>query len=54
MVLLSPSENCPTTPGIVRSWTPDPNNVGGAFTVGLMKPSNKAIIDGNEVVLRLP
>ena len=49
MVLLSPSENCPSTPSVVRAWTPDPNNVAGAFTVGLMERSNKAIIDGNEV-----
>ena len=49
MVLLSPSENCPGTPDLVRAWSPDPNNVAGAFTVGLMERSNKAIIDGKAV-----
>jgi hypothetical protein len=49
MVLLSPNENCAATPNIVRAWTPDPNVVAGAFTVGIMMSSNKPIIDGNEV-----
>ena len=49
MVLLSPSENCASTPSIVRSWTPTTNRLTGAFTVGLMEQSNKPIIDGNEV-----
>lgn len=49
MVLLSPADNCPTTPDLDDAWTRDPNNLAGAFTVGIMAGSTKPIIDGNEV-----
>ncbi len=49
MFLLSPNENCSTTPSLVREWTPNPNRLTGAFSVGLMMGSNKPVIDGNEV-----
>jgi hypothetical protein len=49
MVLLSPADNCPATPDLQTAWTRDPNNLAGAFTVGLMEQSTKPIVDGNEV-----
>jgi hypothetical protein len=49
MVLLSPADNCPSTPDLVNAWSRNPNNVAGAFTVGMMASSTKAIVDGNEV-----
>jgi hypothetical protein len=48
MVLLSPADNCPSTPDLVRAWSRDASKLAGAFTVGLMASSTKAIIDGNE------
>src|SRR5262245_1778914 len=49
MFLLSPADNCPSTPDLDDAWTRDPSNLAGAFTVGLMASSTKAIVDGNEV-----
>jgi hypothetical protein len=49
MVLLSPADNCPSTPDVDDAWTRDPSNLAGAFTVGMMASSTKAIIDGNEI-----
>ena len=49
MVLLSPADNCPSTPDLDNAWNRTPNNIAGAFTVGLMASSTKPIVDGNEV-----
>ena len=49
MVLISPADNCPSTPDVVNAWTRDPSNLAGAFTVGLIANSRTPIVDGNEV-----
>ena len=49
MVLISPADNCLGTPPLVNAWTEDPNNLSGAFTVGIMASANRPVIDGNEV-----
>ncbi len=49
MVLLSPADNCPSTPDLVNAWSRDPSKLAGAFTVGMMENSTKPIVDGNEV-----